>query len=150
MTKQAESHIVKPRVLILCTANSARSQMAEGVLRWLTEGSYDVFSAGSRATSVNPFAIRAMAEIGVDISDQFSKTYERYLNQPFDAVITVCDNAAENCPFLPGRYNRIHWSFPDPAAVEGDEAKLQAFRAVRDGLIVKMRDLTQQFSARVA
>lgn len=150
MTKQTESHIEKPRVLILCTANSARSQMAEGVLRWLTEGAYEVFSAGSRATSVNPFAIRAMAEIGVDISAQFSKTYERYLNQPFDAVITVCDNAAENCPFLPGKYNRIHWSFPDPAAVEGDEAKLQAFREVRDGLIVKMKDLIQRFSAEIA
>jgi len=150
MTKQTESQIVKLRVLILCTANSARSQMAEGVLRWLTAGSYEVFSAGSRATSVNPFATRAMAEIGVDIGDQFSKTYERYLNQPFDAVITVCDNAAENCPFLPGKYNRIHWSFPDPAAVEGDEAKLQAFRDVRDGLIVRMKALIQQFNVESA
>ena len=117
--------------------------MAEGLLRWLTGDEYEVFSAGSRATSVNPFAVRAMSEIGVDISGQFSKTFERYLNQPFDAVITVCDNAAENCPFLPGKYNRIHWSFPDPAAVEGDEAKLQAFRDVRDGLIEKMKQLVQ-------
>jgi arsenate reductase (thioredoxin) len=134
----------KKRVLILCTANSARSQMAEGALRWLAGDRYDVFSAGSRETSVNPFATRAMREIGVDISAQFSKTYERYLGQPFDAVITVCDNAADNCPFLPGQYTRIHWSFPDPAAVEGDDAKLQAFREVRDGLIARFRAYVQE------
>jgi arsenate reductase (thioredoxin) len=133
----------KKRVLILCTANSARSQMAEGVLRWLAGGEYEVFSAGSRATTVNPFAVRAMQELGVDISAQFSKTYERYLGQPFDAVITVCDNAADKCPFLPGQYKRIHWSFPDPAAVEGDAEKLQAFRDVRDGLIARFRAFVQ-------
>jgi arsenate reductase (thioredoxin) len=134
----------KRRVLILCTANSARSQMAEGVLRWLAGDRYDVFSAGSRATLVNPYAIRAMDEIGVDISAQFSKTYERYLGQPFDAVITVCDNAADNCPFLPGKYTRIHWSFPDPAAVDGDAAKQQAFREVRDGLIGRFKRYLQE------
>ena len=129
----------KKRVLILCTANSARSQMAEGVLRWLDGEHYDVFSAGSRATAVNPYAIQAMREIGVDISQHTSKTFAPFLGQPFDAVITVCDNAAENCPFMPGQYNRIHWSFPDPASVEGDDAKLQAFREVRDGLIEKFK-----------
>lgn len=113
--------------------------MAEGVLRWLAGDRFEVFSAGSRETSVNPYAIRAMQEIGVDMSVQFSKTYERYLGQPFDAVITVCDNAADNCPFLPGKYTRIHWSFPDPAAVDGDQPKLQAFREVRDGLIARFR-----------
>lgn len=118
--------------------------MAEGVLRWLAGDRYDVHSAGSRETSVNPYAIRAMSEIGVDISAQFSKTYERYLGQPFDAVITVCDNAAENCPFLPGRYTRLHWSFPDPAAVEGEEPRLQAFRDVRDGLIARFRAYVQE------
>jgi len=127
------------RVLILCTANSARSQMAEGVLRWLGGAAFEAHSAGSVATRVNPFAIEVMDEVGVDIRAQFSKTFERYLDQPFDAVITVCDNAAENCPFMPGRYRRIHWSFPDPAAVEGDDAKLHAFRAVRDGLISNFR-----------
>lgn len=129
----------KQRVLILCTANSARSQMAEGVLRRLSGDRYDVFSAGSRATFVNPFAIQAMDEIGVDLRNHTSKTYDQFLGQPFDAVITVCDNAAEACPFLPGQYRRIHWSFPDPAAVEGDEAKLQAFRDVRDGLIERFK-----------
>jgi arsenate reductase len=133
----------KKRVLILCTANSARSQMAEGVLRWLAGDQYDAHSAGSKATSVNPFAIQAMDEIGVDIRAQASKTYERYLGQPFDAVITVCDAAAEACPFLPGHYRRIHWSFPDPAAVEGEVSKLQAFRDVRDGLIERFRTFIQ-------
>ena len=136
--------VATKRVLILCTANSARSQMAEGVLRWLGGEAYDVHSAGSRATQVNPVAIAAMDEIGVDIRAQFSKTYERYLAQPWDAVITVCDNAAEACPFLPGKYNRIHWSFPDPAAVEGDTARLQAFREVRDGLIERFKAFMQQ------
>lgn len=129
----------KKRVLILCTANSARSQMAEGILRWLGGDRYEVFSAGTKATGVNPFAIRVMDEIGVDIRSQYSKTYEQFIGQPFDAVITVCDDAAETCPFLPGNYRRIHWSFPDPAAVTGDEAKLQAFRDVRDGLIERFK-----------
>lgn len=129
----------KKRVLILCTANSARSQMAEGILRWLAGDRYEVFSAGSKATFVHPFAIRAMAELGVDISNHHSKTYEQFIGQPFDAVITVCDAANESCPFLPGQYRRIHWSFPDPAAVEGEEAKLQAFRQVRDELIEKFK-----------
>ena len=130
---------MKPRILILCTANSARSQMAEGLLRWLAGDRYEVFSAGTYATRVNPFAIAAMDEIGIDIRAQHSKTYEQFLGKPFDAVITVCDSAAENCPFLPGQYTRIHWSFPDPAAAEGDEAKTQAFRMVRDGLIERFK-----------
>lgn len=127
------------RVLILCTANSARSQMAEGVLRWMAGDACDVFSAGTRATSVNPVAIRAMREIGVDISGHRSKVLTEFLSQPFDYVITVCDAAAESCPVFPGKAERIHWSFPDPAAVEGDQAKLQAFRDVRDGLIERFR-----------
>ena len=129
----------KKRVLILCTANSARSQMAEGILRWLAGDRYEVFSAGSKATFVHPLAIRVMAEIGADISNQQSKTYEQFIGQSFDAVITVCDAANESCPFLPGQYRRVHWSFPDPAAVEGEEAKLHAFRQVRDGLIEKFK-----------
>ena len=137
----------KKRVLILCTANSARSQMAEGVLRNLAGDRYEVFSAGSRATSVNPYAIQAMREIGVDLSSHASKTFASFLGQPFDAVITVCDNAAENCPFLPGQYNRIHWSFPDPASVEGDDEKLQAFRDVRDGLIEKFKIFVREGNA---
>ncbi len=127
------------RVLILCTANSARSQMAEGVLRQMAGDRVAAFSAGTRPSSVNPFAIRAMGEIGVDIGGQRSKSVTEFAGQPFDAVITVCDHAAETCPVFPGRAERIHWSFPDPAAVEGDEAKMAAFRAVRDGLRDRFR-----------
>lgn len=134
----------KLRVLILCTANSARSQMAEGALRHLVGDRVDVFSAGSKPSVVNPMAIRAMADIGVDISGHRSKSLMEFIHQPFDFVITVCDNAAETCPAFPGRAQRIHWSFPDPAAVEGEDAKLAAFCAVRDGLIERFRDFIQQ------
>lgn len=127
-------------VLVLCTGNSARSQMAEGLLQNLAGEHLKVVSAGSKPSSVNPFAIEAMAERGIDISAYRSKHLGEFLTQPFDYVITVCDNAAESCPLFPGEATRIHWSFPDPAAVEGSQsAKLNAFREVRD-------DLQRQFS----
>ncbi len=129
----------KLRVLTLCTANSARSQMAEGILRWLGGERVQSFSAGTNPSRVNPLAIRVMDEIGVDIRAQRSKPVTEFLSQPFDVVITVCDNAAETCPTFPGKVERIHWSFPDPAAVEGDAARLAAFRQVRDGLIERFR-----------
>ncbi|MDW8396008.1 MAG: arsenate reductase ArsC [Anaerolineae bacterium] len=130
----------KPRVLILCTANSARSQMAEGILRWLSGGQVEAFSAGAQPSGVvNPAAIRAMQEIGVDISSHRSKSSAEFLDQPFDYVITVCDAAAETCPSFPGRAQRIHWSFPDPAAVQDEAERMQAFRRVRDGLIERFR-----------
>ena len=126
---------MKERVLILCTGNSARSQMAEGLLRTLADNQFDVFSAGSKPSSVNPFAIQAMRERGIDISQQRSKHLNEFIKQPFDYVVTVCDVAAETCPIFPGRAQRIHWGFPDPAAVEGSEdAKLQAFRDTRDAI----------------
>src|SRR5918995_2718642 len=103
----------KTRVLFLCTHNSARSQMAEGLLRDLAGDQFEVMSAGTEATHVRPLAVRAMEEIGVDISGQESKTLDRYLDQPFDYVITVCDDANEACPFFPGAQNRLHWSFED-------------------------------------
>jgi len=131
------------RVLFICTGNSARSQMAEGVLRHLAGERVEVFSAGSKPSVVNPMAIRAMAEIGVDISGHRSKSLMEFIHQPFDFVITVCDSAAETCPAFPGRAQRFHWSFPDPAAVEGEEAKLAAFRSVRDGLIERFCDFIQ-------
>lgn len=125
----------KPRVLILCTANSARSQMGEGILRDLCQGNLEVFSAGTIPSQVNPFAILAMAEIGIDIRHQSSKGLQQFLTQEFDYVITVCDKAAETCPIFPGPAHRIHWSFPDPAAVQGShEEKLAAFRVVRDAI----------------
>jgi arsenate reductase len=132
------------RVLTLCTANSARSQMAEGILRWLGGENVESYSAGTNPSRVNPFAVRVMQEIGVDISGQRSKSVTEFLGKPIDVVITVCDNAAENCPTFPGRVERIHWSFPDPAAVEGDDAKLVAFRQVRDGLIERFRVFLQE------
>lgn len=131
----------KRRVLILCTANSARSQMAEGLLRELAHGQAEVYSAGTKPAPVNPMAIRVMAERGVDISGQRSKHLNEFLAHPFDAVITVCDDAAEACPVFPGRAQRIHWSIPDPAAVNGTEAEqLAAFRQARDQLEAHLRE----------
>jgi arsenate reductase (thioredoxin) len=125
----------KTRILFLCTHNSARSQMAEGLLRDLAGDQFEVMSAGTEATHVRPFAVRAMEEIGVDISGQESKTLDRYLDQPFDYVITVCDDANEACPFFPGAQSRLHWSFEDPSRAEGsDEERLEVFRRVRDGI----------------
>ena len=125
----------KQRVLFLCTHNSARSQMAEGLLRDLAGDRFDAYSAGTEATHVRPPAIRAMAEIGIDISCQESKTLERYLDQPFDAVITVCDAANEACPVFPGAKRRLHWSFPDPSRATGtEEEQLAVYRAVRDDI----------------
>jgi arsenate reductase len=123
------------RVLFLCTHNSARSQMAEGLLRSLGGSAFVVASAGTVATHVRPEAIAAMAELHIDISDQTSKTLDIYLHEPWDDVITVCDDANDACPFFPGGRHRHHWSTPDPAGVQGDEAtRLAAFRAARDSL----------------
>ena len=123
------------RVLFLCTHNSARSQMAEGLLRSLGGGRFEVFSAGTEATAVRPEAIAVMREIGIDISGQTSKTLDIFLDQPFDYVITVCDVAAESCPVFLGTGQRLHWSFPDPSGAKGTEAKrLDAFREVRDAI----------------
>jgi arsenate reductase (thioredoxin) len=123
------------RVLFLCTHNSARSQMAEGLVRHLAGDRFDAMSAGTEATHVRPLAIRAMEEIGVDISGQESKTLERYLQEPIDYVITVCDDANEACPFFPGAANRLHWSFEDPSKAAGsDEERFEVFRGVRDGI----------------
>jgi len=121
------------RILFLCTHNSARSQMAEGLLRHLAGDRFEAHSAGTEATSVRLEAIQAMAELGVNISSHESKTLERYLDQPFDFVVTVCDDASEACPFFPGANNRLHWSLPDPSRTIGDEeARLAVFRTVRD------------------
>src|SRR6266446_10736667 len=119
----------KKRVLILCTGNSARSQIAEGLLRHFHGDSLQVYSAGIEPSFVRPQAIRIMNEIGIDISTQRSKSIDEFLTQEFDYVITVCDNANERCPIFPGKTQRIHWSFEDPAAAQGDEAmQLKVFR----------------------
>lgn len=126
---------MKRRVLFICTHNSARSQMAEGLLRQLGNDHFEAFSAGTEATFVRPLAIKAMAELGIDISKQQSKTLERYLDEPFDDVITVCDTAAETCPIFPGAAHRRHWSFEDPSKAIGSEnEQLAVYRRVRDEL----------------
>jgi arsenate reductase (thioredoxin) len=130
------------RVLILCTGNSARSQMAEGLLRSFAGDRFEVFSAGTKPSFVRPEAIAVMSELGIDLAGHRSKHVEEFDGQHFDYVITVCDNANESCPVFPDDTTRLHWSFPDPAAVEGDEAaRLAAFRRVRDALAEKLRDL---------
>lgn len=132
------------RVLFLCTHNSARSQMAEGFLRARGGDRYEVFSAGTHARGVNPLAIKVMAERGVDISESAghrSKTLQEFLGQPMDLVVTVCDDAAEECPFFPGAKRQEHWSFPDPSAATGDEEQqLAVFRQVRDAIEARLRE----------
>ena len=128
------------RVLVLCTGNSARSQMAEGLLRHLAGDRFEVVSAGVSPTQVRSEAITAMREIGIDVSQHRSKSVDEFAGQEFDYVITVCDNANEVCPAFPGNTKRIHWSFDDPAAVQEDEAKrLGAFRRVRDEILHRLR-----------
>src|ERR1041385_123055 len=123
----------KQRVLILCTGNSARSQMAEGLLRNMAGDRLTVASAGVAPSQVRPEAVAAMREIGIDIAEQRSKSVDEFTGEEFDYVITVCDNAKEQCPVFPGKTKRIHWSFEDPAAVTGEwDQRLEAFRKVRD------------------
>ena len=124
----------KKRVLILCTGNSARSQMAEGLLRELGEGEFEVESAGVAPSSVRPEAIETMGEIGIDISGHRSKSVDEFIGQNFDYIITVCDNANESCPVFSGQAKRIHQSFedPPPATALDYESRLQIFRRVRD------------------
>ena len=133
------------RVLILCTGNSARSQMAEGLLRYLAADRFEVLSAGVAPTSVRPEAIAALAELGIDISNHRSKSVDEFLGQEFDYVITVCDNANEHCPVFPGETKRIHWSFVDPAAVPGNhDLRLAAFRKVRDQIAERLKQFVHK------
>ena len=128
------------RVLFVCTHNSARSQMAEGFLRAYGGDRFEVHSAGTEATAVRPEAIQAMAEVGIDISDQQSKTVDRYLGQSFAWVITVCDQAREACPVFPGADETAHWGFDDPSETQGDEdERMAVFRRVRDEIARRVR-----------
>ncbi len=123
----------KKKVLFLCTHNSARSQMAEGLLRHQAGDSFEVMSAGTEATHIRPLAVQAMEELGIDISAHESKTLDRCLGESFDYVITVCDDANEACPIFPGARQRLHWSFEDPAQASGtEEERLHVFRSVRN------------------
>lgn len=137
----------KKKTLILCTGNSARSQMAEGILRHLAGNYMDVYSAGTKPGTVNPFAIAAMQELGIDISKQRSKSLDEFIGQRFDYLITVCDNAKESCPAFPSWGKRIHWSFDDPAAAAGDaEHCLHIFRCIRDQIKDKMTAFVQEMA----
>ena len=132
----------RKRVLFVCTHNSARSQMAEGLLRRFASDHFDAFSAGTQVTAVRPEAIRVMSEIGIDISGQESKSVDRYLGEKFEWVITVCDRAKETCPVFPGSGETAHWSFDDPSEAEGsEEERLQVYRRVRD----QVRDRLKMF-----
>lgn len=136
---------MKQRVLILCTANSARSQMAEGLLRHDADHKFEVESAGSRASFVRPEAVAVMREIGIDISSHRSKDIREFAGQHFDFVVTVCDNAKESCPVFTGPAVRVHQSFEDPAAAGGSEQdRLAAFRRVRDQLRSYLRSFTEE------
>jgi arsenate reductase len=135
---------VKQRVLFLCTGNSCRSQMAEGWLRHLAGDRYEAFSAGTDPHGLDPRAVAAMAEAGVDISHHISKPVEQYLEQAFDYTITVCDRARENCPVWIGAGDLLHWSFDDPAMATGTEEEVLAvFRRVRD----EIRAAVEEFIA---
>ena len=136
----------KKRVLILCTGNVARSQMAEGLLRHMADDRFEVFSAGLLPSYVRPNAITVMNEIGIDISRHRSKSLDEFLDTLFDFVITVCDHAREQCPIFPGPAKRIHWSIDDPVAPGGEAAQLKAFRCARDELQRRL----QSFVADVA
>lgn len=132
----------KQRVIFICTHNSARSQMAEGLLRHLAGERYEVFSAGTQATRVNPLAIKAMAEKGIDISQHTSDHIDNYMGLEFDYVVTVCDNANESCPYFPANKTKWHWSFEDPSAATGtEEERLAKFRAIRDQIEKRLQIL---------
>lgn len=131
-----------PKVLFLCTGNSARSQMAEGLMRSLGLGLWEVKSGGLLPSYVHPLAIRVMEEIGIDISHQTSKSMEQFLNEDFDYIVTLCDHAAMSCPTFPGQAKRLHWSLEDPTAAVGTiEQRLIVFRKIRDEIKTKIEEL---------
>jgi len=136
--------LAKKHILILCTGNSARSQMAEGLLRHDAGDRFEVFSAGTKPSHVRPEAVAAMSELGIDISGHRSKSVDEFSGQQFDYILTVCDNASESCPLFPGKTITIHRNFEDPAAIAGSqEERLAAFRRVRDLLRAYLQELSR-------
>ncbi len=131
----------KKKILILCTGNSARSQMAEGLLIHICQNEFEVFSAGTKPSIVRPEAIKVLTEIKIDISNNRSKSVDEFADEEIDYVLTVCDNAKENCPYFPAQTKLVHHSFADPAEVEGDEeTRILAFRRVRDQIQEYLND----------
>lgn len=132
------------RVLFVCTGNSARSQIAEALLRDFGGADFEAFSAGTEPKGVNPYTTRVLAEIDIDWSAARSKSVTEFLGQPFDYVITVCDRARQTCPVFPGDHNSLHWGLDDPAEVEGtDERKLEAFRRTRTEVATRLRPFVE-------
>jgi len=132
---------MRKRILFLCIHNSCRSQMAEGLMRQTAGERFEAHSAGLEARGVNPLAIRAMEEIGIDVSTHRSKTIDELGDQPFDYVVTTCDEAQEACPRWPGGGRMLHWGFPDPAAATGsEEERMAVFRQVRDSIAARIRE----------
>jgi len=137
----------KMRILVLCTGNSARSQMGEGLFRDEGGGGYEVSSAGTKPSQVRTEAIAVMREIGIDISGNRSKSVDEFAGQAFDFVVTVCDSARDNCPVFPGATKRIHWSLEDPALVQGtEEERLAAFRLIRDQLRERVKAFVYEWA----
>jgi arsenate reductase (thioredoxin) len=137
---------MKPKILFLCTGNSARSQMAEGFLRQYAGDRFEVFSAGLEPSSINPLTIQVMEEKGVNMTGHYSKGLDQFLGKVhFAYLITVCSRADEKCPIFPGMGQRLHWPFEDPAAFQGSpEEKLTKFREVRDEIDAKVKEFTQE------
>lgn len=128
------------RILIVCTHNAARSQMAEALLRWMADNQVEVYSAGTEPTAVHPLTVRVLEEIGIEVGNLRAKSVEEFQGQVFDYVITVCDHAQERCPVFPGS-EQIHWSFPDPTrgSAENEDQQLELFRQVRDAIAQRLR-----------
>jgi arsenate reductase len=133
---------MRQKLLFLCTGNSARSQMAEAILRRQAGDRFEVFSAGLEPKGINPLTVKVLEEKGYDLTGQYSKSLDEYMGKAqFDYLITVCGNAEERCPFFPGMGTRLHWPFDDPAVVEGNDAdKLKAFRNTRDAIETQILD----------
>src|SRR5262249_50879556 len=135
--------------LILCTGNSARSQMAEGLLRHDAGDRFDVSSAGTHPTTVRPEAVAVMSDLGIDISNHWSKSVDEFTGREFDYVITVCDNTKESCPVFPGKTQRLHWSFEDPAAVKGSyDQRKAAFQKIRDQIRERLKAFATEYRMR--
>ncbi|MFW6131792.1 MAG: arsenate reductase ArsC [Candidatus Aminicenantaceae bacterium] len=135
----------KKKILFVCTHNTARSQMAEGLMNSLYGNEYEAASAGTEPTTINPYAVQVMSEIGIDISNHRSKSIYEFTEQKFDYVITVCDHAKETCPFFPGGMKRLHFSFEDPASFKGNKADtLSFFRRIRDEIKLRLETLIKE------
>ncbi|GER89512.1 ArsR family transcriptional regulator [Dictyobacter vulcani] len=145
---ESPSRLPALRVLFLCTENSARSQMAEALLRHLSHGEIEAYSAGSQpAVKVHPLARRVMEQMGIDMRQAVPKHFQVFEGQDFDAMVTVCDRVVESCPTFPDDPERVHWSFRDPASVQGTEAEqLQAFEQTAQQLITRIRSLLPQLA----